>query len=135
MSARIEVSCLPQFEFVAQIEFGPQAAHAVMEGLELLGDIVEMAALDIHPQGGRQAGQIVQRDGDGNSVRGRGDADFIVGRGHLDGEADDLPRRAEPLHDQRQREGQHLRGLQHRNVERGGDRGDLRIRENPQLAG
>ena len=77
----------------------------------------------------------MQRDGDGDAVGRRGNADFVVGRGHLDGEADDLPWRGQPLHDQRQRERQHLRRLQGGNVERGGDRGDLRIREHPQVAG
>ncbi len=50
ISARIDVSCLPHDEIVAQIEFGAQAAHAVMQRLEMLGDVVEMAALDIGPQ-------------------------------------------------------------------------------------
>ena len=40
----------------------------------------------------------------------------------------------QPLHDQRQRERQQLRRLQRGNVERGADRGDLRIREDPQEA-
>ena len=103
---------------VAQVEFGPQAAHAVMKGLELLGDIVELAAPDIGAQAGREEGQIVQRDGDGNAVGRRGDANFIVGGRHLDGEADDLPWRGQPLHHQRQRERQQLRRLQRGNVER-----------------
>ena len=80
----------------------------------MLGDVVEMAALDVRPQAGRDEGQIVQRDGDGDAVGRRGDADFVVGRGHLDGKADDLPRRGQPLHDQRQRERQQLRRLQAR---------------------
>ena len=77
----------------------------------------------------------MQRDGDGNAVRRGGNADFIVGRGHLDGQADDLPRRGQPLHHHRQRERQQLRGLQRRNVEARAYRGDLRIREYAQQTG
>ena len=89
-----------------------------MQDFQLLGDIVELAAPDIRAQAGREEGEIVQRDGDGNAVGRGGDADFIVGRRHLDGEADDLPGRGQPLHDQRQRERQQLRRLQRGNVER-----------------
>ena len=39
---------------VAQVEFGPQAAHAVMQGFQLLAYIVEMAAPDIGAQAGRE---------------------------------------------------------------------------------
>ena len=77
----------------------------------------------------------MQRDGHGNAVGCRRDPDLVVGCRHLDGEADDLPRRGQPLHDQRQRERQHLRRLQSGNVERGADCGDLRIRENLDVAG
>ncbi len=105
---------------VAKIQFGPQAAHAVMQALELLGDVVEMAALDIRSQAGGEEAQIVQGYGDGDAIGRSGNTDFIVGSGHLDGEPDDLPRRGQPLHDQRQRERQRLRRLQGGNVERGG---------------
>ena len=72
-----------------------------MKGFEMLGDTVEMAALDIRPQSDRKEGQIVQRDGDGDAIGGGGNADFVVGGGHLDGKADDLPWRGQPLHHQR----------------------------------
>ena len=48
----------------------------------------------------------MQRDGDGHAVGRRRDADFVVGCRHPDGETDDLPRRGQPLHHQRQRERQ-----------------------------
>ena len=54
MSARIDGQLPAPRGIVAQIEFGPQAAHAVMQGFQLLGDIVEMAAPDIRPQAGRE---------------------------------------------------------------------------------
>src|SRR6266404_9056124 len=101
----------------------------------MLGDVIEMAALDVRPQAGREEGQIVQLDGDGNAVGRCGNTDLIVGRGHLDGEADDLPRRGQPLHDQRQRERQQLRRLQRGDVERGTYRRDVRVREYPQETG
>ena len=61
----------------------------------------------------------MQRHGDGDAIGRGGDADLVVGGRDLDGEADDLPRRRQPLHHQRQRERQHLRRLQGGNVERG----------------
>ena len=69
---------------VAQVEFGAQAAHAVMQDLQLLADIVELAAPDVGAQAGREEREIVQRDRDGDAVGRGGDANFIVGRRHLD---------------------------------------------------
>ena len=40
----------------------------------------------------------MQRDGDGDAIGRGGDADLIVGCRHLDGQADDLPWRGQPLH-------------------------------------
>ena len=71
-----------------------------MQGFQMLADIIELAAPDIRAQARREAGQIVQRDADGDAVGSGGNPDFVVRRGHLDGEADDLPGRAQPLHDQ-----------------------------------
>ena len=67
----------------------------------------------------------MQRDRDGDAVGRRGHAKLVVGCRHLDGETDDLPRRGQPLHDQRQRERQQLRRLQRGNVQRRAGRGDL----------
>jgi hypothetical protein len=38
-----------------------------MKGFEVLGNTVEMAALEIRPQSEREESQIVQRDGDGDA--------------------------------------------------------------------
>ena len=101
----------------------------------MLGDAVEMSALDIGPQLDREERQIVQRDGDGDAIGGGGNADFVVRPGHLDGQADDLPWRGQPLHHQRQRERQQLRRLQGGEVERSAYHHDLLIRKHPQVAG
>ena len=134
MSARIEASCRPQFEILTKIEFGPQAARAVVKRFQLLADIVELAAPDVGAQASRQERQVVQRDRDRDAIRRGGHANFIVGRRDLDRQADDLPRRQQPLHDQRQRERQQLRRLQRRYVERGSHRRNLGIAEGTQLA-
>ncbi len=101
----------------------------------MVGDVFEMPALDVRSQTGREEVQIVQGDGHGHAVGRGGNADLVVGGGHLDREADDLPRRGQPLNDQRQRERQRLRRLQGGNVERGADCRDLRVREYSQVAG
>ena len=93
-----------------------------MERLELFGNVVELPAPDVGAQAGRKKVQIMQRDGDCNPVGRRGNSDFVVGGRHPDREANDLPRRNQPLHDQRKRKWQQLRGLQRGHVERLGDR-------------
>ena len=91
--------------------------------------LVEMAAPDVGAQLVDHAGKIVERHRHGDAERRAGDAAFLVGADDVDGKADDLPRRRQPLHDQRQRDRQHRRLLQGGNVERGCHRRDLRIGE------
>ena len=88
----------------------------------------QLAAADIAAQAGREIGQIVQSDRDGHAIGRRGDADLVVGRRHLDREADDLPRRDQALHHHRQREGKQLWRLQRGNVERRGHGADPVLR-------
>ena len=79
-------------------------------------------------------GQIVQGDRDGRTIGRCRDSDLVVGRGDLDGEANDLPRRGHALDHHRQRERQHLRGLEHGDIERSRHRSDLGIAEGAQEA-
>ena len=85
---------------VAEIEFGPQPTRPLMKGFELFANIFEITAFDVQSQVCRQAGQIMQCNGDGNSVRGRANTDFIVGASDLCRDADDLPGSGQPLDDQ-----------------------------------
>lgn len=131
MSARIAANCLPHAELVAKIKFGPQAAHAVVKHFQVLGHVFEMPAPDIRPQGGSRTRKVVQRHRDGNAIGRRSNAKFIVGGGHPDGKADDLPGRGQPPHHERKRKRQQLRHLQRGNVERGSHRGNLLLAKNP----
>ena len=118
---------------VAQVEFGTQAAYAVMQDLQLFADTVELAAPYVRAQAGRQKREIVQRQRNGNAKGCRSHAKFVVGCRHLDGEADNLPGGPQPLHDQRQRERHKLRSLQRGSVERFCHRHDLGVGKGPQL--
>ena len=104
-----------------------------MEGFELFGHMVELPAPDVGAQAGRQEGQIVQRDGNGNAIRRRRHADFVVGGRHLQREPDDLPGCGQPLHNQRKRVRQQQRRLQRGYVERGDHRDYLRLAEHPEV--
>ena len=100
-----------------------------MNGLETIGNVGEVAALDVGSQAAGDLNQIVDCHRYSHAERRRRDANFIVGCGGGNRKADHLPWRNKPRHHQRERERQHRPALQDGIVQRTVDRGDLGISE------